>query len=36
MNPYLLNQVEEMIRVDGLQSTSGLEPIQGRKEHLTY
>jgi hypothetical protein len=25
-----------MIRVDGLQSTSALEPIQGRKEHLTY
>ena len=28
MSPYLLNQVEEMRRVDGLQSTSRLEPVQ--------
>ena len=31
MNPYLLNQVEEMKRVDGLQSTSRLEHMQKRK-----
>ena len=31
MNPYLLNQVEEMKRVDGLQSTSRLETMEERK-----
>ena len=31
MNPYLSNQVEEMKRVDGLQSTSRLEPMEKRK-----
>ena len=31
MNPYPLNQVEEMKRVDGLQSTSCLAPMQKRR-----
>lgn len=31
MNPYLLNQVEEMIQVDGLQSTSRLETMESGK-----